>query len=212
MAILTVSRMFGAGGSDVAARVAASLGWSLLDNAIVEAVASRLGTTTAAVEARDERVSGIAQRLADALSFGSPEILPLLADNTPMPPTEERVLEVTRRVMVEAVAQGPAVLVGRGAQCLLAERADAVHVFCYAPKAALVARVAARERLSVEDAEKRVQSENHQREQYVKRHWSRDWRAAENYHLCVNTDWLGIERSAELIVETAQRALGAPGR
>ena len=204
MALVTVSRMFGAGGSEVAARVAKALGWSLLDNAIIESVAARLGATTAEVEARDERVSGITQRLADALAFGSPEILPMLADGAAMPPTEERVLEVTRRVINEAVAQGPAVLVGRGAQCLLAERSDAVHVFCYAPRGALVARIAAREALSTSEAEKRVHEVNHQREQYVKRHWGRDWRSHENYHLSVNTEWLGIEGATELIVATAK--------
>ena len=209
MAIVTVSRMFGAGGSEVAALVAKALGWSLLDNAIIESVAARLGATTAEVEARDERVSGITQRLADALAFGSPEILPMLADGAAMPPSEERVLEVTRRVIDEAVAQGPAVLVGRGAQCLLAERSDAVHVFCYAPRGSLVARVAAREALSTSDAEKRVQDMNHQREQFVRRQWGRDWRAHENYHLCVNTAWVGIEGASLLIVAAAERFLTA---
>lgn len=210
MAIITISRLFGAGGSDVAERVSHVLGWALLDNAIVEKVAVRLGTTTAEVEARDERVSGMTQRLADALAYGSPEILPMLADGATMPPSEERVLDVTRRVIAEAVAQGPAVLVGRGAQCLLAERSDAVHVFCFAPRSALVARVAARENISADDAEKRVTDVNHQREQYVKRQWGRDWRAMENYHLCVNTAWLGTDRAAELVIATAQRVLAEP--
>lgn len=210
MAIVTVSRMFGAGGSEVAENVARTLGWSLLDNSIVERVATQLGTTTAEVEARDERVSGVTQRLADALAYGSPEILPMLADGAAMPPSEERVLEVTRRVIAEAVAQGPAVLVGRGAQCLLAERSDAIHVFCFAPKPALVARVAARERISADEAEKRVHDVNHQREQYVKRHWGRDWRAMENYHLCVNTAWLGIDGAAQLIVSITRPLVAAP--
>ena len=54
-----------------------------------------------------------------------------------METTEERIVAVTRRVIEEAVQTGPAVFVGRGAQCLLAERSDALHVFCYAPRAAL---------------------------------------------------------------------------
>ena len=53
--------------------------------------------------------------------------------------SEERIVDVTQRVIEEAMATGPAVFVGRGAQCLLAERTDALHVFCYAPRAALVA-------------------------------------------------------------------------
>lgn len=207
MPIVTVSRMFGAGGSEVAGHVARTLGWPLLDNAIVEAVANRLGTSAAEVAAREERVSGLTERLADALALGSPEILPLLADGASLPPSEGRVLEVTRRVIDEAVAHGPVVLVGRGAQCLLAERSDAVHVFCYAPLASLVARVAARESLAAEDAERRVRDMNHQREQYVKRHWNRDWRAPENYHLCVNTEWLGLEAASSLVISAVRGSL-----
>ena len=83
---------------------------------------------------------------------------------------------------------GPAVFVGRGAQCLLAERADALHVFCYAPRDALreyaIANVRRRRRRS---ASAIVDEQNKQREQYVKRHWNRNWLAHENYHLCVNT-------------------------
>ena len=32
MPVITISRMFGSGGSEVAARVADTLGWTLLDN------------------------------------------------------------------------------------------------------------------------------------------------------------------------------------
>ena len=45
MAIVTISRQYGSGGSDVAARIALALGWPLLDNAIIDRVAEKLGTT-----------------------------------------------------------------------------------------------------------------------------------------------------------------------
>ena len=41
MPVITISRMFGSGGSEVAARVADGLGWTLLDNALVDRVAGR---------------------------------------------------------------------------------------------------------------------------------------------------------------------------
>ena len=43
MPLITVSRMVGAGGAELAARVAASLGWQLVDNELVDSVAKRLG-------------------------------------------------------------------------------------------------------------------------------------------------------------------------
>jgi len=138
MPVITISRMFGSGGSEVAARVADGLGWTLLDNALVERVAARLGRTPVEVQAIEERVPSLAERLADALALGSPEIVsPALS--APFPPTEERLLEVTERVIDDAVARGPVVLVGRGAQSYLAQRTDALHVFCYASRPALIA-------------------------------------------------------------------------
>ena len=55
------------------------------------------------------------------------------------------------------------------------------------------------------EADRRVSDQNKQREQYVKRHWNRSWLAHENYHLCVNTAWLGLDGAAELILDTARR-------
>jgi CMP/dCMP kinase len=204
MPVITISRMYGSEGSEVAERVARSLHWALFDNAMIDAIAERSGLTRAEVTAQDERVPSMVERLASALSLGSPEIMPPVPAG-PMETTEERIVAVTRRVIDEALQAGPAVFVGRGAQCLLAERADALHVFCFASRAAL--RRYAMERFNVDpaEAERRVSDMNKQREQYVKRHWNRNWLAHENYHLCLNTGWLGTDGAAHLIVEAARR-------
>src|SRR5687768_18232001 len=207
MAIVTVSRQYGSGGSEVAARIAASLGWRLLDNALIDGVAERLGTTVEEVEAREERVPSLVQRLADAMALGSPEMLAPIGDAS-LPPSDEQMLEVTRRVIAEAIASGPVVLVGRGAQSMLAERADTLHVFCYAPKSALVARAMRRLGVETAAAQKAVEETNRQREQYVRKYWNRSWAAHENYHLCVNTEWLGIDSAADLVVGVARKQFG----
>jgi hypothetical protein len=49
---------------------------------------------------------------------------------------------------------------------------------------------------------------NKQREQYVKRHWNRRWLAPENYHLWLNTGWLGIEGAADVVIDVARRRFG----
>src|SRR5690348_14061108 len=128
--------MYGSGGSEVAELVAHALGWALFDNAMIDAVAERSGLTRSEVSAQDERVPSMVERLAAALSLGSPEMLPPIPAE-PIESMEERIVAVTGRIIEEAVQTGPAVFVGRGAQCLLAERSDALHVFCYAPKSAL---------------------------------------------------------------------------
>ena len=202
MSILTLSRLYGSGGSEVAALVAKNLGWSLLDNAVVDAVAARIGLSVAEVRDREERVPSLVERLTSAMAMGSQEwASPMAAAKRP---TDEQLIEVTRHIIEEAIARGPVVVVGRGAQAMLAERDDALHVFCYAPRKALIARTMQREGVGAEEATRLVDSTNKERDQWVRLHWERDRNAHENYDLSVNTDRLGIEGSAQLIVEAAR--------
>lgn len=206
MPFITISRMYGAGGSEVAARVAHALGWSLFDNAVIDAVAERTGMTRAEVSARDERIPSMVERIATTLSLGTPESMPAIPE-APVLMTEERVVDITRRVIEEAVQQGPAVFVGRGAQCLLANRRDSLHVFCYAARPKLVEGAIQRLGVAAKDAERIVAEMNRNREQYVRRHFNREWKDLSNYHLCIDTGWFGLDGAAEMIVRVARNKL-----
>ena len=202
MAILTVSRLYGSGGSEVAAIVAKALGWSLFDNAVVDAVAARMGLSVAEVQAREERVPSLVERLTSAMAMGSQEWISPIADAKR--PTDEQLIEVTRHIIEEAIARGSLVVVGRGTQEMLAERDDALHVFCYASRKALIARTMKRESVSAEDAARLVDETNKRRDQWVRLHWERDRRSLELYDLSVNTERLGIQGAADLIVSAAR--------
>jgi len=204
MSVITISRMYGAGGSDVAAHVAGALGWPLYDNDVVDRVSARLGVTLAEVKERDERIPSMAERIATTMTMSAPEMMPPMP-RRPTPTQEQLVLEATRRVIEDAVQQGPGVFVGRGAQSLLAARPDALHVFCYAPKEFLTRFVVEHRQVAPHDAERTVAETNKQREAYVKRNFHRNWLDFANYHLCLNTGWLGIIGAAELVVEAARR-------
>jgi cytidylate kinase len=199
--------MYGSGGSEIAERVAMALGWELLDNEVVDAVAQRLGADRAEVAAREERVPSLVERLARAMALSSQDWLAPVSD-APMPPSDDRLVEMTRRVVEEAIARGPAVVVGRGAQSMLAAREDALHVFCYAPRSALIKRTMEREDIAEPQAAKLVEESNRQREEWVRKHWNRAWRAHENYHLSLDTAWFGVDGAADLIVRLARERFG----
>lgn len=203
MPFVTVSRMYGAGGSEVAARVAHALGWALFDNAMIDAVAERSGLTRAEVSERDERIPSMVERLATALSLGTPESMPAIPE-TRLMMTEEHLVDITRRIIEEAVLQGPAVFVGRGAQCLLANRRDSLHVFCYASRPKLIEGAVKRLGVASKDAERVVTEMNRNRELYVRRHFNREWRDLTNYHVCLDTGWLGLDGAAHVVVEVVK--------
>jgi cytidylate kinase len=205
MPVVTITRLFGAGGSDVAARAAALLGWTLLDDALADRVAAQLGLTVEEVRFREERSPSLAARVADALAMSAPEVRPMGGEY--VTPPVERMLAIARKVMNEVAAQGPVVIVGRGAAAVFAGRPDALHVFCYAPRDALIRRVMSRDDLTFADAARKVYDTNRAREQAMLRVYHRDWRAVEHYHLCLNTDWLGVELAASAVAQAARERL-----
>src|SRR3989454_10227912 len=73
--VITVTRQYGSGGSDIARLVAERLGWELVDNQFVEAVARRAGVPPDEVAQREERAPGLLERLARTLAVASPEMV-----------------------------------------------------------------------------------------------------------------------------------------
>lgn len=71
--IITISRQFGAGGAEVAKRVADRLHWRVADNEFIDRIASEAGLTPDQVAAREERVPNFIERLAWALASASAE-------------------------------------------------------------------------------------------------------------------------------------------
>ena len=210
MPFVTISRMYGSGGSEIAERVAQSLGWQLYDNEIIDQIALKAGLPASEVAAREERGPSMLERISGAFTLGTPEAMPAFVEGTATTPDED-IVAATATIITDAVKKGPAVLVGRGAQCLLAERSDGLHVFCHAPTAALIQYAITKLGVPPGEAEKKVHDTNKQREQYVQRHWGRKWMSPVNYHLCVDTSFFGIDGSAELIARAA-RAMSSRAR
>jgi cytidylate kinase len=206
MAVVTVSRQYGAGGSEVGRRIAAQLGWTVIDNEFVGAVAAQAGLPAEAVAAQEERVPSLMARLARALAISSPEVL---VANTAgaLEADEARLVEVTERVIREAAAHGRVVLVGRGAQALLAgaKEQDALHVYVTAPREDRIRVVTERHGLSLAEAAHAVDRTDADRDRYVQRHYGRRREDAANYHLVVNTALLGYDGAADMVVTAARR-------
>ncbi|HYT05784.1 MAG TPA: cytidylate kinase-like family protein [Gemmatimonadales bacterium] len=206
--VITITRQYASGGSDVARRVAAQLGWEVIDNEFVDEVARRARLPADEVAQREERTPGLLERLARTLAVASPEMFMTGAAAAAVPrvePDEATIVQMTERVITEAAAHGRAVLVGRGAQALLARRPDALHVYVVASKA--WRRQLAVERLGVSpaDAERVVDDTDRQRDQYVKTHYGRHRHDVVTYDLVVNTERLGIDGATALIVAEARR-------
>lgn len=210
MAVITISRQYASGGSDIARRVADRLGWTLIDNEFVDRVSDLAGMSREEVERHEERIPGLMERLARALAISSPEVFAATGEAPAAVATEETLVATTERVIQEAVQHGDVVMVGRGAQACLADHENSLHVYIVAPREARVR--AAMERLAIDrrEAERSVDEIDAGRKRYVKTHYDREWTHPANYHLCLNSDALGYDGCAEVIV-AAGRVRGIVG-
>jgi cytidylate kinase len=204
MAVVTITRQYGAGGSAVAEHLARRLGWTLIDNEFVEEVARRAGVPAETVAAREERAPSLMERLVRALAAASPETFVPAAVGAE--PDEASLVGVTERVIGEAAAHGRAVLVGRGAQAYLArEHADALHVYVVAPREQRIRTTMQRLGLDEKQAATTVDETDAARDRYVAQHYGRQRQDPTRYHLTVNTAALGYEGAAELIAHEVKR-------
>lgn len=203
--VITITRQYGAGGSEVARLTAERLGWTLVDNAFVDEVARRAGVPAEVVLATEERAPSLKERLMRALASASPEVF--VPSAAPAEADEERLVRVTERVIAEAAEAGRVVLVGRGAQFVLASAAPegALHACVVAPRGIRVETIMKRASLGAAEAEALMSRTDADRDRYVRRWYQRDRQDPANYHLVVNTGWLGYEGAAELIVGAARR-------
>lgn len=203
--VITITRQYAAGGSAVARDVAETLGWTVIDNQFVDEVARRAGLAPATVAAREERAPGLLERLARTLAVSSPELF-IASEAVPRAePDEATIVKLTERVITEAAAHGHAVLVGRGAQALLAQRPEALHVYVVAPRAWRIQLAVERLDVDPADAGRVLDDTDRQRDHYVRSHYGRQRQEVVNYDLVVNTGKLGVAGAATLVVAEARR-------
>ena len=204
--LITISRQYGAGGSAVARLVADRLGWSVVDNEIVDQVAQRAGLSSAEAAQHDERAPSFVERLARTLAASSQEFV-LPEAGIPAELEESNMVRMTEAVVKEAAAHGRVVLVGRAAPAVLARESGALHVKLVAPRAFRIGVVMERNGTDAKTAERTMDDTDAQRTRYNKEYYHRDWNDPVHYHMVLNTGLLGFEGAAELIVGQA-RAMG----
>lgn len=203
--LITISRQYGAGGSEVARRVAEALGWRVVDNELVEQVAVRAGLSPAQVAAREERCSSFVERLARSLAAGTPDVFPppdTAGEIVELP--EAELVKITETVVAEIAAQGRVVLVGRAASAVLAREADALHVKLVAPRDFRLRMAAERLGCSLAHAAVVLDDTDAMRAKYHRQYYKRDWHDPLNYHMVLNTGLLGLDGAAEVVVGRAR--------
>ena len=203
MRAITISREYGSGGGEIAARLAKRLGWHLIDHAIVEGVASEMGTSTLEAEAHDEYTEGIISRVLNSLQYLYP------ASTVCAPPeaflSDEEYRNAVNKLVRAAADRGHVVIVGRASQVTLAGLRDVLHVRIIAPFEKRVAYVMQREGLDQHAAESRIHTKDHDRTRHLEMEYHQKLEDGHLYDLVLNTSQLDLESAVEVICFTLQQ-------
>jgi cytidylate kinase len=189
--VVTVAREYGSGGGEIAALAARRLGWDLVDKSLINAVAEKIHIGENVVTQLQGRASWWMERIARAVWLETGGTAVDLVDT-------ENVHEFTVEAIREAGDRGNCVIVGRGAQCVLRDLTDALHVFVFAPMEYRMRRLGSRypNRKELVAAITRVDEE---RAAYIKEFHDADWKDPALYHLWINGS-RGVEAAVEKIV------------
>jgi cytidylate kinase len=195
--VITVAREFGSGGAAVAKKLSDRLGWRLLDRALLDDIARAARVDTALAERFDECVDPWIHRLAkQALWMGGLE--GVAANPQPDIFDSEQMASLAQRVVTEAAAIGSCVIVGRGAQCILAGRDDVLHAYVYAPWSERVRRIRQRTP-ACRDVAELIRSTDRKRAAYIQEYFQKEWRDLNLYDVMVNSK-CGEEAAAAIIL------------
>jgi len=196
--IITLSREYGAGGSQLGLLLGSALAWPVLDRDLAERLAKRLRCKSADVEEHHERAPRFLERIAAAFTV-VPSDAPILPELS-RAPDPDTLFEATRAVLLEAVRTPPLIVIGHGANCLLSDRRDVLRVRVAAPYPVRVRRVARRTGQSVDEAGADVRQRDADRRQYLERYYQKEVNDPCLYDLQINTATITLDVAAQMVV------------
>lgn len=235
MPIVTISGRIGCPARAVGLEVARVLGADYVDYQILIEAARRSGAPVADLAQKDERVSRGRERIAKIMqrfiersaaagAAGDPFLGPTgvevlmsrtfseaaqpASDQTAQV-NDQRYLEIITSVIKETGATGNAVIIGRGSNVILKDLSNALHVWLIAALPGRIQEIMRRERLSEHDAQKYVKTEEEGRAAYYKKFFKVEPNDPDYYHLFVNTNRFGVEKTAHVISNSARQVTQA---
>ena len=204
--LITISRQYLAGAPAVAERIAEGLGWSVVDDGFIEAIAAKSGLSKEDVESLEENVPTFLERFAQSSALSFPEFL-VSTPGAVEEPDAVKLAHMTKELIEELGHRDRIVMVGRAAAAVLARERDVLHVRLVASRDHRIGIAMHEQGLGEAESAAVVDERDLARARYHKENYGRDWNDPVHYHLVLNTELLGTDGAADLVVARA-KALG----
>lgn len=194
--IINIGRQFGGGGLGVAYELGKKLGIPVYDKELIAKAAQDSGFSKGIFEESDEKKRFFSLSSIFASRFGDTENYM----------SDRGLFKMQSETIRKIAEQGSAIIVGRCSDYILRDMECTLDVFLTSPLEVRAARIAERSGLSLEEAEKLAEEKDRNRAEYYNYYTFTDWGVASTYDLCLDSSVLGIEGTADIIIEFARKA------
>lgn len=212
MTVITISRQYGSGGDEIAARVCEMLGYRYFDKKLMGEVALDVGLSPTEIVDFSEDDHQVRSFLDRLLGRGrSPRIVGHWSEDARGARVKEsaeldevQTLTFVQSIVEAAYRHGNVVIVGRGGQAILRESPGVFHIQVQAPLALQSQRLHELENVSLAQAREMALNHDRATADYLKRFYHIDWLNPHLYDLVINTKKFGVEAAAQLIVNAVR--------
>ena len=199
MAVITISRQFGAGGITLGKMVADELGYTFADSDIIQRVAKEANVSTNWVESFEKEAGSKLSRFVS--SMVSKRLLDRVLGDERGYLDEQIYLDYLVLIIAQFADEGDVVILGRGSQYILNDHPDAFHVLLVDDLENRIKFMMDRYDLSRKKAERMVEHEDQRRINLYKRLGKSDFESPNLYHLVLNMGKTNLETAKGMICE-----------
>lgn len=184
--VITLAREYGSGGRYVGRLIADKLGIKLYDKDFIVKVAEETGLSEEYIE-NNEQKRDVLSVLNNGYYFG-------------LNNADELFLKEAELIK-EVASKESCVIIGRAADFILKDRENVVKIFIYSTMEDKIKRATEIYGFDKEKAEKEIKRIDKLRANHYKYYTEKEWDNHSNYDICINSDTLGVEKTADLICD-----------
>ena len=200
---ICITRTCGSGGTTIAKKLADAYGIDLYDRKLLRLASEDSGISEAMFAQADEDVkNSLLYKVSRKVYNG--ELIPPESGNFE---SEQNLFNYQAKVLKELSERESYVVVGRCADYILRNHANAISVYLYASKEECLRHEMEYMGYTQGQAMKEIKRMDRYRRDYYVYHTGRKWKNPENYDLCLNTEKLGYEGTKEFIMDYVKRRM-----
>ena len=199
MAVITISRQFGAGGKTLGKMIAKELGYTFADQQIIQKIAETANVSPHWVESIEKEAGTRLTKVIDHVV--SMRWIERVLKEERGYIDEEIYLDYLVVIVSQVAEEGNAVIIGRGSQYILNDHPDALHILLVDEAENRIKFMMENYDLSRKEAEKIVTIEDKRRMSFYGKLGKADFDNPGLYHLVLNMGRLNMEKALQLALQ-----------